>query len=97
MKIQIPTTSYNHRRYGRPYIAVVDFSTNPKGDCRWGDWVGLQGENGILVIEAEPGQIVMKGQKDHRKAGDPPEYGVVEESGSIQWLANKAAAYAIAH
>jgi hypothetical protein len=95
MKIQIKTSSYNSRRYGRPYVAVVDFTKNPKGDCRWGDWVGHPGEDGILVIEAEPHDVVMKGQKDNRGRGYPPEYGMVEADGTIEWCENKADAYAL--
>lgn len=96
MKIQIKTESYNHRRFGRPYIATVDFSKNPKGDCTWGDWVGSPGEVGILVIEAQPNQVVMKGQKDFRaRRPDPPEYGMVEDDGTVEWCENKAEAYAL--
>lgn len=96
MKITINTDSYNHRRFGRPYIAVVDFKTNPKGNCSWGDWVGQQGDAGILVIEANPKDVIMKGQKDFRGRGSHPEYGMVEEDGSIEWCETKAEAYALA-
>ena len=95
MKIIINTDSYNERRYGRPYIAIVDFKTNPKGDCTWGDWVGHPGQSGILVIDANPHDIIMKGQKDNRGRGSAPEYGMVEEDGTIEWCDTKAKAYAL--
>jgi hypothetical protein len=81
MKIEIATQSYNHRRYSKPYIATVDF-TDPKGIVNWGQWVGSPGEEGILLIDAEPGDILMTGQRDGRGRNSLPEYRQVAADGS---------------
>lgn len=52
MEIQIETSSYNSRRYSKPWIAGVDFSSSPKGDFHFGDFVGDDRE-GLLVIQAD--------------------------------------------
>ena len=69
MKITIETNTYNHRRYGKPWIAVVDFAGNAKGDFAWGDWTGdhFNGGAGVLSIVANPGDIIARGQKDNRQ------------------------------
>ncbi|OGC94289.1 MAG: hypothetical protein A2W25_16445 [candidate division Zixibacteria bacterium RBG_16_53_22] len=51
MNITIETRSYNDRRYGKPYIAVIDF-TDPKDTPTWGDWIGQPGSAGVLSIDA---------------------------------------------
>lgn len=43
MKISIETGSYNERRYGKPWIARVNFSGSKQGDFQWGDWIGQVG------------------------------------------------------
>ncbi len=96
MKIEIATPAYNDRRYGRPYIATLDFSADPKGAAKFGDWVGNNGTAGTLVIEAEPGTVLMKGQKDFRNSrNSTPEYGVVEADGTVEWCENKVEAIAL--
>jgi hypothetical protein len=44
MKLTIDTPAYNERRYGKPYIAKMDFST-AKGEPTWGEWAGQAGGN----------------------------------------------------
>lgn len=93
MKVEINTSSYNEKRYGKPYISCVDFS-DPKGIPTWGDWVGQAGDAGLLTIDAYPGDIIMRGQKDNRNPKySAPSYGQVNESGGIDWLDTKAEAY----
>lgn len=98
MKIEIKTTSYNQKRYSKPWIAVVDFSKNPKGDYNWGNWVGdhSNGSDGLLVIEANEGDIIAKGQKDFRqpKNSTPTYYQV--RNGELVELTGKAEAYQVA-
>jgi len=80
MEITINTSSYNQRRYSKPWIAKVDFST-PKGDFSFGDWTGdhYNGGEGVLSIEASPGDIIAQGQKDFRQPkNSAPEFYVVE-------------------
>lgn len=95
MKITQETSSYNHRRMGRPWIAKVDFST-PKGDFDWGDWIGdhYNGGAGTLSIEACPGDIIAVGQKDNRQPrNSAPDFYVVMPKGNLDDIGDKGAAY----
>jgi len=96
MQITINTGSYNHRRMGKPWIAKVDFSKNPKGDFSWGDWTGdaYNGGEGILSVDANPGDIIATGQKDHRQPkNSAPDFFVVAPNGKLDPLGDKGAAY----
>ena len=95
MEITVETSSYNHRRFSKPWIARVDFST-PKGDFSWGDWTGdhYNGGEGVLSISANPGDIVAKGQKDHRQPkNSAPDFYIVMPDGRLDPLGDKGAAY----
>lgn len=95
MRITIETESYNERRYGKPYIALIDFSDS-RGAPTWGDWIGQPGTSGLLELTCEPGDIVMRGQKDFRKSrNSAPDYYQVQASGSVPLLLgmSKAEAY----
>lgn len=95
MEITIETSSYNKRRYGRPWIAKVDF-TNPKGDFSWGNWTGdhQNGGEGVLIINTYFGDIIAKGQKDFRKpANSAPQFFVVSALGELEHIGDKGAAY----
>ncbi len=98
MNIEIKTTSYNQRRYSKPWIAIVDFSKTPKGEYKWGDWVGdhRNGSAGLLVINANEGDIIAQGQKDFRqpKNSAPTFYQMRE--GELVELSSKAEAYQLA-
>jgi hypothetical protein len=84
MKIVKETSSYNNRRYGRPWIAVVDFTHDPNGSFQWGTWIGQQGEDGELSIECEVGDVVAWGKKDFRKPrNSTPNWAVVESDGTL--------------
>lgn len=84
MKIIVNTSSYNDRRYGRPWIARVDFTTDPKGEFVWGVWLGQPGEPGELIVEASPGDVVAKGQKDLRKPrNSAPDWYIVDTDGNL--------------
>ncbi|MFA5284434.1 MAG: hypothetical protein WC347_02445 [Smithellaceae bacterium] len=94
MKIEKQTGSYNDRRYSRPWIAKVDFSQNPNGEFLWGVWVGQPGEQGLLIIDAELGDIVASGQKDFRKPrNSAPDWYYVGEDGKLVDLDSKVDAY----
>ncbi len=90
-KINVDTDSYNERRYGKPWIAIVTFDS-PKGDYSFGDWVGHPGEDGQLVLKAETNDVVVIGQKDNRGKSDF-EFYYVDDKGKLQDLANKKEAY----
>lgn len=93
-KIQINTVSYNQRRYSKPWIAKVDFSKNPKGEFIWGSWVGdaREGSEGLLVIEANEGEIIAHGQKDFRGNNTHTTYCQVRD-GKLVELSGKVEAY----
>lgn len=96
MEIRIETAGYNERRYGRPWIAKVDFSQSTKGDFSWGDWAGdhYNGGEGVLTINATPGDIIARGQKDARTPrNSAPVFYAVMPDGSLDRLGDKGAAY----
>lgn len=97
-KIKIDTQSYNQRRYGKPWIAKVDFSADPKGKFLWGNWIGdhRNGSNGMLIIDANEGDIIAQGQKDFRQPRNsaPVWYQIVESK--LVPVKNKAEAYRLA-
>ena len=85
MNLTITTSSYNDRRYSKPWIAKVDFSSNKQGDFKFGDWVGSAGDKGVLELEVSPGDVVAQGQKDFRKPkNSTPEFYIVESGGSLR-------------
>jgi hypothetical protein len=98
-KIQRDTPAYNQRRYSRPWIARVDFASNPNGEYHWGEWVGdhRNGSEGTLVIDAETGDIIATGQKDFRQPrNSSPDWWVVSSDGKLCSLEGKQAAYKLA-
>ena len=97
MKIELNTDTYNERRYGRPWIAKVDFSKNKKGDFLWGEWIGdhYNGGQGTLILEnINPGDIIAEGQKDFRKPrNSAPRFYIVNIDGTITSIGDKGEAY----
>lgn len=96
--ININTRPYNNRRYSKPWIAIVDFRANPKGDFKFGDWIGdhREGSEGILMINANEGDIVAVGQKDFRQPrNSAPTYHQIVD-GALVELSGKAEAYKVA-
>lgn len=82
MRIEIETASYNERRYS--------------GTWSWGEWVGdaRNGGAGTLILDAEEGDIIEQGQKDYRKPrNSAPEFYVVKEDGSLEFIGDTGAAY----
>jgi hypothetical protein len=95
-RIELETSSYNQSRYSKPWIARVDFSVDPRGEFRWGTWVGdhNSGSAGLLVIDADEGDIIARGPKDFRGNNGETTYYQVRE-GALVELDSKAAAYRI--
>ena len=94
--IEIKTSSYNQRRYSKPWIALVDFKKTPSGEYKWGDWVGDHriGSEGILVIMANVNDIIAVGQKDFRQPkNSAPNYYYIDSIGNYMALDSKADAY----
>ena len=85
MQIERETAAYNERRYGKPWIAKVDFSASAsKPEFIWGQWIGdaRNGSAGILQIDLEPGDIYARGQKDFRKPqNSSPSYYQLDANG----------------
>jgi hypothetical protein len=84
MKLILETRPYNEKRYGKPYIAKCDEKAKV---IEWGEWLGDKGMSGELSIDVEPGDLIMQGQKDHRKPrNSAPGYGLfVDLDTEIQW------------
>ena len=96
MRITRETSSYNHRRMGQPWIAVVDFSKSTKGEYIWGDWTGdhYNGGEGVLSIDCNPGDIIAIGQKDNRQPrNSAPAFYIVIVGGDLEPVGDKGAAY----
>lgn len=89
--MQIETESYNERRYGKPWIAIVTFESASKPNFSFGDWVGEIGYQGVLEIEANEGDIVARGQKDHRKPRNSAADYYIMESGELIRVSKKEA------
>lgn len=96
MIINRETASYNERRYGKPWIAKVDFSGGAKGNFVFGDWAGdhRNGGAGVLEIDAMPGDIIAVGQKDNRNPkNSAPHFYLFSPEETLQSLGDKGAAY----
>lgn len=96
MIIKIDTRPYNRKRYGKPWIAQVDFTQGNEGFYHWGDWVGdaHNGSEGTLLIEAEEGDIIATGQKDFFKPrNSAPNWYQVQKDGTLVYVESKAKAY----
>ena len=77
MIICASTPVYNAKRYGKPWIAKVDFPLGEKAEFKFGQWHGKPGESGMLEIEADEGDVVAIGQKDFRGRYSSTEYNIV--------------------
>jgi len=80
------TPRYNERRYGKPWIARLDFKRPGKPEYIFGSWLGQPGQSGELSIEVAPGDVIATGQKDHRKGrGGADHVGVIQPDGKAIW------------
>lgn len=84
MKLELPTPAYDSAKYGKPYIAQVTFD-DPIGTPRWGSFVGLPGEPGLLVLDdVHPGDVILKGQKRKATEYTAPEFFVLMEDKELR-------------
>jgi len=96
MNITIETNAYNPGRLGKPWIAKVDFSAGPEGGFSWGTWTGdgEKGSEGILSVNADPGDIIGTGQKDqYLPRTSVRDFYEVSITGKLRKLGNKLQAY----
>lgn len=78
--MRLQTTSYNERRYGKPWIAKVTFDDAGKSNFEFGAWIGQDGFTGILELSVNVGDIVAFGQKDNRQPrNSAPDFFIVEQ------------------
>ena len=84
MELTIDTSSYNEKRYGKPWIANVDFASGAKPNYSFGEWIGQPGDEGKLILHVEPGAIVARGQKDFRGKNSAPSYYAVTADGELE-------------
>jgi len=94
MDIVIETIEYDHTKFGKPWIAEVDF-TDPQGSFRWGSYVGDTGEHGAVMLRgAEEGAVVARGQKKwgDGKASAPVFYRLTD-TGELERFATRLDAY----
>ncbi len=68
--LNFPLSALQHPPLLKALVRHRGFFPRHKGAFSFGDWVGDPGEDGLLVISAEEGQIVAFGQKDFRQAAD---------------------------
>ena len=94
MLISFDTEPYNKEKFSRPWLAKVDFSKGHQGVLTFGIFIGYPGEEGILEIEAEPGDIICRGQKNYAQhAPTNPTWFRINEGGKPIEFLSKAAAY----
>lgn len=94
MEIRIEASSYNEKRYGTPWVAKVDFTAAPRGEMVFGNWIGTPGHEGVLVLDAAPGDIVARGQKDFRNPkNSAATYYIVGADGQLERVGSKGDAY----
>ena len=96
MTISIETSRYDSTLFGKPWIALVDFSASDGGEFTYQKWIGDPGEEGLLVIPAaQAGDIVARGQKKYGAPGHEniPRFYEVTEDGDLKALKGRAEAY----
>jgi len=96
MEINIETGRYNQRALGRPWIAKVDFAGGLDGGYDHGIWRGehRKGSEGILIIEANPGEIIVIGQKYYyAPLSSSAVFYVLDDKGEIIRLGNRSQAF----
>jgi hypothetical protein len=89
MLIRYEVSSYNTRRYSKPWIAkIVSWQSGKLPDLEFGVAI----DDTTAEIEAQPGSLVRFGQKDYRNPRNTiAAYAVVSDQGKLNELsASKA-------
>lgn len=83
MRVSQKFSSYNQRRYGRPWIAkITSWPVGGKPEVAWGSYLG-DDDGGEVEVDAMPGDIVRTGQKDHRGGNTDASWYIVQADGSL--------------
>lgn len=81
MRYTYEVGGYNTRRYGKPWIAkITDWPVGSAPTLSFGHALDAY----CAEIEAEPGQILRWGQKDHRGNGTISRWGIAMPDGSVR-------------
>lgn len=92
MRIEFQYGAYNHRRYGKPWGAVVKFEgTKMVYDFSLATFLGDSDNGGKVYIECQPGDIIATGQRDFRGGSTVNTLYIVEEDGSLKQVDKVAA------
>jgi hypothetical protein len=86
MRVSVPYSSYNERRYGRPWIGrITAWPVGGRPEIEWGRYCG-DGSGGEVEIMARPGDIIRTGQKDNRGNGGSNDWYVVDPAGTLRGI-----------
>ena len=86
MRISIKYHSYNHRRYGKPWIAIITaWPVGGRPEIRWGRFLSDPGDEGEVEIDAQPGDIVRSGQKDYRGNKTSNDWYIVDNNCELNY------------
>lgn len=83
MRVSQKFGSYNQRRYSKPWIAkITSWPIGGKPEVQWGGYCG-DDNGGEVEIEANVGDIIRTGQKDHRGGNTDASWYIVQADGSL--------------
>lgn len=82
---EMETGSYNEKRLGKPWCALVTFPSGPKAQYEFGESSGAWGKAGVMRLQCRPGDVIAWGQRDLRRP-DRSEHTleVMQEDGSMR-------------
>jgi hypothetical protein len=86
IEVQIGWNSYNDRRYGKPWAAILTWAEGAGSatyDFQRGAYCG-DASGGEIIISAPAGTVVSYGQKDHRSRYSEHYIGVIKDDGDIE-------------
>ena len=91
--IKLNTHGYSTQRFGIPWIARVNFATKTPYDFTMGQWVGEEGEPGLLTVDCEEGGIVVIGQEDFSRPENSADDWFQVREGKLEYVGTASAAY----
>jgi len=83
MRVSLKYGSYNFRRYSKPWIGkITAWPVGGKPEIKWGSYLG-DDNGGEVEIEAQVGDIIRSGQKDHRGNNTSADWYIVSSTGDL--------------